>query len=846
MSTLIGDWLRGRGVDLVILGLVAAGVGAGAWMTRSAFVPLLEAAGPDYVFLAAPFSTFVAWSLGAFAALVAVHVRTGVRSNAPARLRDVLERVSYVAPLLLLPLLLLPLLVLRGSPPRSVVVLSYFLVDLRGWYVMGATALFALGLAKRAHWRPGSIPWRPPAWMASASLAAAAVAFGLVSSPPHRFESRIVGNEPKYLRYLETFYQGRGFRIDDNALFDDFVPGSADRVGQLSSLVGGAARAARDLSHEAVGWMRGAQGPSNKASYRGSSFVIGKDGGTYQLHTPGLPFVLYPLYYIDRQYLENEAGYLKQLPKRLTCTNAGVLGLYTLLGLAIFRLLARYTGNRLLSWFLALTTLITLPVAPFNFQYYPEVAAGLAIVLLCHAVLFESGREGRHGLLYGVLAGWLPWLHVRFLAVSLVCAGGFMLASRQATRRVVTFAVGYGGCLALLGLYVYHITGSPLPNAMFEVMPQRHFGLANIPFGIAGFLLDRDFGILPFSPIYFLAFLGLRPLLVERRREAGFICLVAGALVLLAAAFREWQSGSSTPSRMIVAVTPFAALALAHAFQRFGGGRVFKVVAALLWVVSVDVAYAYNSHLQRPSLVFADDSFSGWKPTLLFPSIVRIGREPDAPIRTAFWLGIVAAVALGAWFRAKRPRANPTRFTSWRFSAALAAMVAVASVAGGALTRGPGGFRPQLMIDGQHASEEALDHFLRDGCAPCVSSREGILNEHDIVRRFPQPGVRTRSHAAPGTPGVGTAHQHLLQLRLPPDRNSAGATLVWEVPASAPNRALIELHARTERSDPSVVLSATVFDRREAVIAAREIRTDELVSAGYVVVPLYLAVDPGQ
>ena len=415
----------------------------------------------------------------------------------PEQSESTFERVSYAAPLALLAWLLVPLLLLLDSLSRFLLVLCYFLVDLRGWFVLATIALFVGALANRAGWHLGFTPWRPRLWMAYASLAAVTVVFGLASSPARRFESVIVGNEPKYLRYLENFYQGHGFDISHNVPFDEFVRGSADRSRQLSSLVGGAVRSARELAEDAVRWGRGTQRSFNRAEYQGSSFVKGKDGNRYQVHTPGLSFVLYPFYYLDRQYLTDEAGYPNELPKRLTSTSAGVLALYALSAMVMFRLLARYTGNPPLSWFLALTTLVTIPAAPFNFQYYPEVAAGVVIVTLCYAVLFGSeGRPG-HAFLHGVLAGFLAWLHVRFLPVSMICAGGFAVAFRHSPRRVAAFAAGYFSCLALLGLYFYYITGSMLPSAMFDVMPSEGFHLRGIPLGIAGFMLDRGYGVLP-------------------------------------------------------------------------------------------------------------------------------------------------------------------------------------------------------------------------------------------------------------------------------------------------------------------------------------------------------------
>jgi hypothetical protein len=279
---------------------------------------------------------------------------------------------------------------------------------------------------------------------------------------------------------------------------------------------------------------------------------------------------------------------------------------------------------------------------------------------------------------------------------------------------------------------------------------------------------------------------------------------------------------------MIVAVTPFLALPLAHAWQRFGHGRLFRVAALLLWIVSVQNAYAYNTNLRRAAMDFEDDSFSGWKTTSMFPSVRRMGREDDGPLLTALWLGGVAVIAVGAWWRARQPSAGRIPLTPWRACAATTAVLLVGGVAAGALTRWPEGFRPELMIFPEDAKLQAFEYVERHGCALCVSSRVGVISERDISRQ-----VRTFEFALDEP------------LHLSPDRDQAGPLIRWRLAALPPGPALLEIHARTEQGDRSIVLSVTVFDRgTENVLASREIRGDELTGSEDTVVPVYFTAQP--
>ena len=82
-------------------------------------------------------------------------------------------------------------------------------------------------------------------------------------------------------------------------------------------------------------------------------------------------------------------------------------------------------------------------------------------------------------------------------------------------------------------------------------------------------------------------------------------------------------------------------------------------------------------------------------------------------------------------------------------------------------------------------------------------------------------------------------------LRLSPDRDESGAAIRWQLSAIPPGPARLELHARAERADPSVVLAVTVFDRRtDKTLASREVRADELASSQDVIIPVYFTSLP--
>lgn len=100
----------------------------------------------------------------------------------------------------------------------AVAVLAYALVCLiAGWTLVRADrllgSLFARRLSAVATWSPVT-----RVLLGDAVVFAALVAWAIATTPLIRFSSRTVGDEPKYLRYCEVLYQGRGLDVSHKRL----------------------------------------------------------------------------------------------------------------------------------------------------------------------------------------------------------------------------------------------------------------------------------------------------------------------------------------------------------------------------------------------------------------------------------------------------------------------------------------------------------------------------------------------------------------------------------------------------------------------------------------------------
>src|SRR5262249_14692374 len=138
------------------------------------------------------------------------------------------------------------------------------------------------------------------------------------------------------------------------------------------------------------------------ARSQGGWFVEGKRGGGYQVHNPGLSFLLLPGYLFDRAWSRTQ-NWSPQFPTHLYGTGLTLLAIYAFWGLAVFRLLRAYTSQPVASWAITIVIFLSVPVTAFAYQYYPEAPAGLAIALLASYALDSADVRRLPAFAYGLM-----------------------------------------------------------------------------------------------------------------------------------------------------------------------------------------------------------------------------------------------------------------------------------------------------------------------------------------------------------------------------------------------------------------------------------------------------------
>jgi len=490
-------------------------------------------------------------------------------------------------------------------------------------------------------------------------------------------------------------------------------------------------------------------------------FLTGKTGeGVYQLHQPGLSAILFPGYFLDRQFFGRSRGYQEEFPAELPLTNTTMLVCLGVAAVALFRLLVNATGSESTAWFGALVAVASLPTSAFAFQFYPEVPALAIILTVANQVWFgplysarvEAGRPapgagrregngadgwariGWHPVLAGAAVAFLPWLHPRFLAVSLALAFVGVWRSRGVTRR--SLLIGYVAGLGSLLAFIYHISGSWMPDALYAASEgDVAIESSRIVGNLVAYWLHGTWGLLPHAAWLAAAPAGLAFLARSGRNDgngrhaAVFVAAIVLALAIPASG-HSLIAAAGTPGRLIMAVVPLLMWPVAVLVRRFWSSYATRAVTAGAVVLSLDAAFRYNWSHVKDFGAMRDGSASGWKPNLAFPEV----RDMFDPSQAGFVLLLVVVTCLLATAAMAFVRAGvvPTeRPRGTRQSVLGATLLVVATVGGAAAATASRDrwTRPEYLMNDVTAHRRAAASLVALGrCRVCFTSRSAQVD----------------------------------------------------------------------------------------------------------------------
>ena len=163
----------------------------------------------------------------------------------------------------------------------------------------------------------------------------------------------------------------------------------------------------------------------------------------------------------------------------------------------------------------------------------------------------------------------LPWMHPRFLPLALILSAAITVRNGFSLKRA---AVSFVPLLVSLGLLLAHfhaLFGSAALTAAYGPGFSSDVSIFHIPFGASALILDRQFGLLLFSPVLLLGLAGAGKLWEQDRLLAILTSTIALVLLGVGGSFSMWWGGASAPARFLVGAVPSLLLLCAAAWQAF-------------------------------------------------------------------------------------------------------------------------------------------------------------------------------------------------------------------------------------------------------------------------------------
>lgn len=350
---------------------------------------------------------------------------------------------------------------------------------------------------------------------------------------------------------------------------------------------------------------------------------FGKDGHNYPHHSIGLPLMLSPAYWLGSHF--SDAWLCKTVRLAMAL-------FYGILAYLLMRLLLLLAIPPTIGLLAALIGLHSSPLLFYSTEIYPEIPAGIALIG-CLIVFLRGLRKWTDSLLIGVGVWILPWLGVKYLALSLalvVMWGIVMVRSPAKLKQAVGLAaasVPLGG--AYLG-FLYKLYGNFSPISIYngvspytlehsvslqstvqEFFSGFHEGLRHLAEFWLGAFLEQRVGLFILAPVFSYALWGIMVLVVKRPSTA--VILLSPLVVYLSNyGYQANWGGFCPPNRPIITVLPLVIVFLAvgmSCLKRAVHRALFPVVVGLSGLVSITFLY-HNRWLYHTMIFYLEGGYA--------------------------------------------------------------------------------------------------------------------------------------------------------------------------------------------------------------------------------------------
>lgn len=246
------------------------------------------------------------------------------------------------------------------------------------------------------------------------------------------------------------------------------------------------------------------------------------------------------------------------------------------------------------------------PLLIFSILFFTELLSALLCFVVFAQIVLRDTRGPWRWWWLGCATGFLFLVHARNIGLTIPLAALAVYHLRAPARRAESraFALGLAALVAIRTGVNYYFWGEWLssPHARPGGWPGLGGLLSESATRFAGLLVDQEFGLLIYAPVYVVAIVGLVAWFRTRASLARAVLVVAGVYLAFVICpltnVHGWTGGWSPAARFLTPLTPLLGLCV------LGGLRVMPRAAAIgvIALQAVISAYAW----QHPKVLWND------------------------------------------------------------------------------------------------------------------------------------------------------------------------------------------------------------------------------------------------
>jgi hypothetical protein len=309
----------------------------------------------------------------------------------------------------------------------------------------------------------------------------------------------------------------------------------------------------------------------------------GRDGTLRPVHDVGLPLLFAPfprlgvplVSWLTAHLSEDTMRRLRVTPGTLYkhFVSAVMIPIAALLAVQLFGALRAQGSSPGAAFAWSLLIALSPPLLVISISFFTEVTSALVCLVIFRRLVEDRAPRPMPSFACGAGIGLLVLLHARNagLAAGLLALAALPIARRPMPQHVAWLAAGFGALAAVRTSINLLFWGTWItsPHARPGEWTGATAMVTETGRRAAGLLLDQEYGLLPYSPLFALVPVGLFALARTNRPLLRALAVVCGAYLLLVLLpltnAHGWTGGWSPAGRFWVPIVPLLALAVVAA-----------------------------------------------------------------------------------------------------------------------------------------------------------------------------------------------------------------------------------------------------------------------------------------